>query len=191
MQSSPKGGFRVSSLVAVARRRRRSCPAEARAAEPAAALGRSHLSRSGSLSLSACSCPNIRSWGTIDITLSNSEPDASGAANLPNSSSQGLREPLKRRCEWRARPPDERDGSIGSRCRERSDLQLPAPILDRHGERRKQRDPSSTRHHLRQRREARGSEAGLLGPGLRAESERLVPKAVAFVEQEHVLALQV
>ncbi len=115
--------------------------------------------------------------------------DVIGAASgsLPQRLREGGKDARKRRA-W---SPHEADGPARHRLGERSNLELPAPVLDGHGDRRKQCDARAARDHLCERREARGPEGSLRGLHPVAEGQRLIPEAVPLFEQEHVLPLEV
>ena len=74
---------------------------------------------------------------------------------------------------------------------ERLDRELAAAVLDVDRDAREQRDAGARRDHLHEGREARGAEVGLGRARTLAESERLCAKAMAVLEQEHRLVLEV
>src|SRR5262249_14272434 len=88
-------------------------------------------------------------------------------------------------------PPDERNGPPGWLACEWTNRELPPPVLDGHGHGGEQRDPCTVRDHLRERREARGSENPLPPARPRAGVQRLGPGRVAPREQKDVFVLEV
>jgi len=80
---------------------------------------------------------------------------------------------------------------MGRRRREGTDLELTSAVLDGDRDLGKERDTRSRGDHLRERRKARRAKLALLRSGSVADSERLRAEAMALVEQEHVLVVQI
>src|ERR1700729_2574863 len=80
---------------------------------------------------------------------------------------------------------------MGRRRGEGTDFELTSAVLHANRDLRKERDTRTRGDHLRERRKAGRAKLALLRSGSVADSERLRAEAMALVEQEHVLVVQI